>query len=473
MNRLCAVALLLMLCVVQVRGATPRHPDELEIAPIDFKRMDVQSETLANGIPVYIFENHDLPLVRVAIRFRMGTRYLPVERFAASKLMGAVWRDGGTRELPPDSLDQVLVERNISINGFVGDTSGGVSMSCVRDDLDAALAYWRDILLEPRFDAKRLERAKGKRQKSLEQINNDPGRIADWRFTWLVGGSDRREIYPESKAAIAAVDAKDLRDLHERFIHPLGALIGVSGDIEPDEAVALLNALLEGWSGSPGFRPPEKPERVPMPEPGVYVLPGDYAQSQIRMGRRVSNLTELDPELASARLQNFALGYGRVYYRTRQEGLSYGCGVLLSVGNEGSGLKALGSCRPEVTLQLLQTVREEVARCETEPLTAAEVEAAKAFFIGQAIKQNELASSLVNQKLNDLINGRPADHFDRYFAALGAADSVSVNRCAREFSHMNDSLVVVVVGDPDKFEAPLDSLGLGPVVQLEPHTFGQ
>ena len=38
---------------------------------------------------------------------------------------------------------------------------------------------------------------------------------------------------------------------------------------------------------------------------------------------------------------------------------------------------------------------------------------------------------------------------------------------------MNDSLVVVVVGDPGKFEAPLDSLGLGPVVQLEPHTFGQ
>ncbi len=473
MSRINAIVLILTLGSALALGSPPRHPDELVIDPIEFKRMEVENVTLASGIPVYFFENHDLPLVRFSILFRMGTRYLPVDEFAASRLMQSAWRDGGTLELPPDSLDQVLVSKNIRISSFVGATSGGVNVSCVKEDLATALAHWRDVLLEPRFDGERLERAKGKRQTSLEQINNNPGRIVNWRYTWLVGGRDRADLYPESKAAIASVDAADLRRLHERFIHPENAIIGVSGDIEPDEAVEILDDLLAGWSGSAGFAPLVKPERTPRPEPGVYVLPGDYAQSQIRMGRNVSNLTMLDPELASARLQNFAFGYGRVYYRTRQEGLSYGCGVILSVGDESPSPRAIGGCPPEVTLQLLKVVQEDALHVQSEPLTTGEVETAKAFFIGRAIQQNERASSLVDQKLDDLINGRPADHFDRYFAALGAADSVSVNYCSTEFSHMNDSLVVVVVGDPAKFEAPLDSLGLGPVIELEPYVFGQ
>ena len=33
--------------------------------------------------------------------------------------------------------------------------------------------------------------------------------------------------------------------------------------------------------------------------------------------------------------------------------------------------------------------------------------------------------------------------------------------------------VDIVLGNPEAFDRPLDSLGLGPVTVLEPHTFGE
>lgn len=452
---------------------TPRHPDELSFEAIHFEMAKAERDTLALGIPVYMFRDSSLPLLNVSIRFRMGKRYLPTESFSAMGLMGSVWRDGGTSKLSADELDERLVKKNIRISAWASGLSGGVSVNMVSEDLHEGLALWRDVLLQPGWQEDRLERAKAQRIKRFQDINNDPGRIVEKHFARLLSGSGHPANYLESQSGINAVEPKTLEELHARFVHPRNAIIGVSGDFDPEEILPLLDALLSDWQASEDFVLPEKQNWDPAPEPGVYLLPGDYAQSHIRMGRTVFDLDRDSPDYAAARIHNYAVGYGRVFFRTRQAGLSYGCGILLNVGNERSSLKTLGSTRPETTVELLQAVLEEVDPDGSKPLSDTEVETARNFLVGQVIQRNERPSSIVSQIMSDLINDRPEDHYESYFDHLLGAESKRVRRCGRDYNHMNDSLVVLVLGDPDKFSMPLDSLGLGPAQELEHIRFGE
>ncbi len=472
-SRMLFILLPTMLLAGLSSAETPRHPEELSFEPIEFEMAEAERDTLSSGIPVFLYQDESLPLLSISIRFRMGLRYLPEESFAAARLLGSVWRDGGTESIAPDSLDERLAGKNIRISAWSEETSGGVSVSMVSEDLHEGLELWREVLLRPGFDEGRLERAKGKRVKFLQTINNSPGRIADRHFSYLVDGESYPGNYLESKAEIESVTADELRGLHRRFVHPRNALIGVSGDFQGDEILALLDEVLSGWEVDAGFSLPVRRDWTPRPEPGVYILPGEYAQSQIRVGRKVMDLDLQSADYAAATIQNYAVGFGRIFFHTRQEGLSYGCGLILDVGDEHSTLRTLGSCRPEVTVQLIEAVLEEARGGGTDPLSDEEIETSRNFLIGDVIQRNERARDIVSQSLHDLVNDRPADHLERYFETLKRADREGIQRCGRDYNHLADSLVVLVLGDPSKFETPLESLGLGPVRELEPIRFGE
>jgi len=474
MNKyLAPIVALLLVCAAPVLAETPRHPDELSIEPLEMQLQEADRDSLAFGVPVYLFENHDLPLLNVAAYFRMGSRYLAVENFAAVRLFDKTWRDGGTLSLPPDSLDRVLSAKSIQLSAWVGSSSGGVRASFVKEDLEDAVRLFADLILHPRFDADRLERAKSKRIKELLEINDNPWEIAERRFSWLTAGRDFPGNYLESKSEIEAVDPAALHRLRDRFVHPANAIIGVSGDFDRSEILALLADALDEWRNAPAFARLEKPEWTAHSQPGVYLLPGDWAQSHVRVGRRLPELTMMSPDYPAAKIQNYALGYGRVFMRTRGKGLSYGTAVFLSVGNESSTVKLFGNCRAEATLQLLETAIGEVTGLAADPLSEFEVETAKNFFVNSMVSNNERVSNIVSSKLDDLIHGRPEDFQLSYFNGLKNANAEAVNRCGREYADFNDSLVVLVLGNPEQFDLPLDSLGLGPVMELEPVSFGE
>jgi len=452
---------------------TPRHPDELSFETLQFEITEAEKDTLDSGIPVFMFRDNSLPLLNISIRFRMGMRYLPQESHAGIRLMGSVWREGGTLNASADELDEVLVERNIRISAWAGTSSGGVSVNMVSEDLHEGLSHWRDVILKPAWQADRLERAKGQRIKALQNINNNPGAIVEEHFYRLLLGADFPGNYRENQNEINAVDAEILGKLHARFVHPANAIIGVSGDFDPTVILPLLETILSDWGADDEFNLPKKLAWEPIPEPGVYLLPGDYAQSQVRVGRSISDLNLSSGDYAAARIQNYAVGFGRVFFRTRQAGLSYGCGILLDVGNERSTLKTLGSTRPETTVELIEAVLEEASLGGGDPLSEKEVETARNFLVGQVVKKNERPSSIVSQIMSDLISDRPEDHFESYFEDLLSVDAEQVRRCGIDYNHLSDSLVVLVLGDPGQFTLPLDSLGLGPVKELKPIRFGE
>ncbi len=460
-------------CLGAAGATTPRHPDELELGQIDYTFPHTDEAFLKSGIPVYLFENHDLPLLDVDIRLRMGTRFLPAEQFTACGLLGRLWRSGGTETLPPDSLDKRLAELDVTISASLATRFASVSVSLVSADMHEALPLWRDVLLHPGLEQERLERAKQQSLKDLQAINNDPFYLAYTRFSWLLYGEDYPEAISDTRESIEAVEREDLVRIHRRFVHPSNAIIGVSGDFQKDQLLAFLNDLLEGWASREALEPLRMDPWILHPSPGVYLLRSDDQQSQVRIGRIVRGLTQISPDYAAARIFDFALGYGRIFYRSRGEGLSYGATVMLTAGDEKSELHGFGSTRAETTAELLRAMSEEVDRVHTEPLSEEEMETSRAFIIGTYINASETARSVVSRKLDTIIRNRPSDYLDAHLERLKTATLDDMAEIADKYVSLEDSVVVLVIGNPDAFQTPLDSLGFGPVTELEPVVIGE
>jgi predicted Zn-dependent peptidase len=464
---------LVLTVVFSARADTARHPHELKPAPLEFTPLAVERDTLACGIPVLLYENHDLPICDLTIQFHMGTRYLPREDHTASGLLGALWRDGGTATIRPDSLDELLTALDASMYASTDDRTGQVSLSLSSEDLERAVPLWREVVLHPAFNDDRLVRAKANRLKELQEINNDPSAIAFQRFNWLIMGREHPSSHLETRAEIEGVTVEDLRRLHARFVRPKNAVLGVSGDFNRTEMLALLNRLCRDWSAPGPSTPPVLQVWTPHPEPGVYLLRGDYEQSQVRLGRVIRDLDDDSPDYAVAQILSYALGWTRVFYRVRAEGLSYGAGVMLNVGEKVSTLQGLGSGRGDATIPLLRAMLEETQGIETRPFTKEELESSRVFQVGGEISSSETSAALISRKVGAVMRGRPDDFHERHLQRLLEATQEDLQRAAERYVIPADSMVVFVLGDPAKFGEPLDSLGLGPVRELAPVKFGE
>ncbi len=471
MNRI-LLAAVLMLMVSPVAAETPGRPDELSLPALAFDMPVPEEAQLSNGTKVLVFTNHDLPLVNISAYLPMGKRYLPMDRQAACSLLGRVWDEGGFGELTPAEADARLAALGVSLSAGIGPARAYVQVSMVREDLMAGAALWSDLLLRPGLDDERLTRAKARMLKDIRRINDDPGRLAETVFTRLLAGADSPEGHVYTQAEIEAVQRADLKSVYEEFVRPDRAVVGVSGDITPAEAVDLLEPLLGSWrpqARTPALTPCAWQRQ---PQPGVYLLPGDFEQCHIRLGVGWPELTDLSPDYPEVKLLDFGFGYQRIFYRTRSEGLSYGTSTRLTATVDRGKFWAFGSTRPEKVAALFAAVTEEVARLSVNPLTAEEVETARTFILGTQIQRMETARDIVGLRLQEIVLGQPAGYTAGLIAGLQAATPASIAAVAARYLKFGPAPVVLVVGDPAGGAAALADLGLGPVTVLDTEEFG-
>ncbi|MBC8426645.1 insulinase family protein [bacterium] len=249
--------------------------------------------------------------------------------------------------------------------------------------------------------------------------------------------------------------------------------MGVGGDVPRDGALPLPGGLRGEWRPE-GDAPPLTPhawERET--RPGVYVLPGDFDQCHVRAGRTAAGLTELSDDYPEAQLLDFGLGYLRIFYRTRSEGLSYGTTTRLVANADRGEFYVMGSTRPDKLVDLLRAVREEVEAVAARPLDEGEATTARTFMLGTKVRGMETAGDIVRTRLAEVAKGFPDGYTERLVSGLQAATPASVAAAAERYVGIGEAPVVVVVGMPEGGVEALEALGWGPVTVLEPVAFGE
>jgi predicted Zn-dependent peptidase len=444
----------------------------IEFPPLDFDPPEAELHTLPGGIEVLYLEDRTLPLVTVHARFEGGYGRFPRDYYAAGLSMPSMLRSGGTRTIPPDSIDLLLELYSLQTSFASGGGSITSSVNVLTKELDTALDLWGRMLKEPRFDQSRAEVWRGQEMESVLRRKDDPGRIAVSEFNQLMYGD--HPIGWEMSADDLGPDAlsfERLSWLHRRIVCPSNMILGVTGDISWQEIEPRLVALLSDWPACEGELPP-----VPIPRirraGGVFLIRRELEQSTIVLAHTSSIRQGDTPEYFASRIGNSILGASgfssRLMARLRTErGYSYSASSLWTTPTDADGLVgALTQTRGPATVAATKLILEVLGDMTRSAPTDEEVQTAIDEFVNGFVFNFESPSQIVFRQMVYRAEKLPADWLESYIAGIQRVKPQDVLEVFRREVRPED-LTILIVGNPDSFDAALESLGPVTVLQLE------
>jgi zinc protease len=428
----------------------------------------VATFTLANGMKLYLLEDHELPVVSGTALVRTGNLFDPPDKVGLATVTGMVIRTGGTRSRTGDQLDEQLENVAAAVESNIGETSGSVRFTAMKANTGEVLGIFKDVLTAPAFRQDRIDLAKSQMRSSISRRNDSPGGIAQREFLNTIYGRNTPYGWQEEYATIDRITRDDIRNFYQRYFFPANIMLAVFGDFDTAEMKAGLEKLFADFTVEQQPVPPF-PEVGPAPPGGVFlVVKTDVAQTFFAMGQRGGELR--DPDYPALETMSDILGGGfqsRLFQRVRTKmGNAYDIGAGWDAGYDHPGTFLIaGSTKSLSTVETLKAIREEVDRIRTAEVTEAELKTAKDTVLNSLVFAFDTKAKTLNRMLTYEYYGYPRDFIQQYQKALAAVTRADVLRVAKKRLDP-EKFVTIAVGNPQDFGTPLDALGV-PVKPLD------
>ena len=451
-----------------VAGAVPSYKD-LKYPPLGpIQVPNVATFTLPNGMKLYLLEDHELPLVSGVARVRAGNLFDPPDKVGLATMTGMVMRTGGTKAKTGEQLDQELEGVAASVETGIGETSGSVSFSALKENADEVIGVFHDVLTGPEFRQDKIELAKSQLRGVISRRNDDAQEIAGREFGNTVYGKDTPYGWSVEYATVNHIERADLQNFYQRYFFPANVMLAVWGDFKTDEMKARLEKVFADWTAQqppvPGF-----PKVTAKAAPGVYLaVKRDVTQTYLRMGELGGELR--DKDYPALEIMADILGGGfqsRLMQEVRTRmGNAYDISASWAADYDHPGLFEIEAGTKSIsTVQTIRAIQREVERIRSSEVSGAELATAKETALNSLVFAYDTRTKTLGRLLTYEYYGYPKDFIQQYQKALSAVTGADVLRVAKE--HLDPSkFTIVAVGNPDVFEQPLESLGL-PVTPID------
>jgi zinc protease len=111
-----------------------------------FKPQPPKRIVLANGMVVFLTENHELPFIAGNAMIRGGAEDEPASKTGLVEIYGESWRTGGTEKLSGDQLDDLLEARAAKVETGAAEADTTINFNCLKGDFDDVFAVFVDLL---------------------------------------------------------------------------------------------------------------------------------------------------------------------------------------------------------------------------------------------------------------------------------------------------------------------------------------
>jgi len=455
-------------------------PDRPEALHFDDLRFEVPEagglrHALRNGVPVYVVEDHTLPLVDVTVAVRSGDWIDPVERAGRASFTAALVRRGGTASRAPDDFDEQADFLGADVQSLASSTRSGATLNVSSQFLGEGFDLFCEMIRAPRFDAGRVAAARENLRESLSRRTDDPLEVLNREWGRLLYGPDHylvREVTPKHLETLVP---GELTAFHRATWRPDSMVVAVSGDVTTADALNRLETCFAGWPAPSGPPPPwPPPASTFVPRPGLFYLDRDIPQAKVTLGHLGAKRRGWDdPDEPVLEVMNQALS-GRLLRRLRGElGLVYRVDSSFDVGlAEPGAFQVFLETENASAARAIQVAIAEVRRLREEPVPELELAYARKALVDDFPLLFDTPAEIAGRFAEDEYLSRPHSYWRDYRDRIRRVTPEQVQRAAQRFLQP-DRLVVVLVGkwtDVTRGAAAAgikpESLVRGPVTRL-------
>jgi zinc protease len=416
---------------------------------------------LANGMVIFLQEDHELPLIRGSVQIHGGERNAPADKAGIASILGQSWRTGGTESKTGDQIDEMLESRAARVETGADADSMTVRFDTLKGDFNTVFPIFVELLQKPAFREEKINLAKTQARSAISRRNDEPGDIIAREANKLGYGADSPYVRQPEYATIESITRDDLLAFHHQFVYPNNIILGVVGDFDSAQMEKTLRSTFGSWSKGPQASVPAL-AGAPA-KGGVYFIPkDDVTQANIAVVHSGAPQRN-DPDYPAIVVMNEILsgGFsGRLMNHIRSKmGLAYGVsGGLVSNYDHPGVFRVRMGTKSETTLQSVGALRTEVADLLSQPFTDEELTHAKDSILNAYVFTADSKNKVLNQRMTLEFYGYPADYYQKYPGNIQKVTSADVARVAKKYVRP-DQLSVLVVGREKDFEKPLSSLG--------------
>lgn len=416
---------------------------------------DHEEFTLANGMKVFVIENHKLPTISYNLSYDIDP-IVEGDKAGYTSMVGDLM-EAGTKNRTKEALNEEVdfMGANMGVYSSGAYTSG---LSKYNDKLMDILA---DVTLNPVFPEDELGKKVNEAIEGLKSSSTNADAIMGNVKSLVLYGKGHPYGEFLTEAALKNITLADCKKYYNTYFKPNNALLTIVGDINKADAEKLVNKYFGEWKkGTVPAHTYSKPASPASPK--VYVVNKEGAvQSNIQ----ISNLAEIklgdkDYEAAQVFNQIFGSGFaGRLFQNLREDKeYTYGAygGIRANklIGNFSSSAKV----RNEVTDSAIEQFMYEINRIRTENVTAKELQNAKNYIAGTFAQSLESSRTIARFAANIDDYKLDKDYFKNYLKRIDAVTVADIKSVANKYMQPNN-ISILVVGEASEIGEKLARFG--------------
>ena len=196
-------------------------------------------------IPVVFEKDTNLPILNLQLVFK-NSGYIQDNGKSGTASISAKLLNEGTKKLGATKFAQKLENSAISLHTSTGFETFVIELSSIKDVHGKALSLLKDLLKDPNYDEKTIEKIKTIQTGSLKRKENDFDYIASKNLKKLIFKDTPLE--EPSSGTIESISKLKLEDIKNFLTSTLdlnNLIIVVGGDFDYDEIIEKIKPILE------------------------------------------------------------------------------------------------------------------------------------------------------------------------------------------------------------------------------------
>ncbi|WP_417332217.1 M16 family metallopeptidase [Halarcobacter sp.] len=362
-------------------------------------------------IPVVFEQDKNLPILNLQLVFK-NSGYMQDKNKSGLASLSAKLLNEGTKELGSTKFAQKLEDSAISLHSSVGFETFVIELSSIKDVNDKALSLLKELLNDPNYDKKVLDKIKTIKTGSLKRKENDFDYIASKNLKEILfEGTPLQNPSSGSIESIEEIKLADIKKFLDKVIDLNNLIVVVGGDIEFDELSLKLKKLLKDIKAknTNKFKTVKTSDKAQ-----VKTLKKETQQAYIYFGSPFET-TAKNEDNYKAKVASFILGGSGFGSRLMEEirvkrGLAYSAYGYVSINKSHNYFTGYLQTKLESADEAKELVSQIVNEFVNKGVTQEELDAAKNFILGSEPLRTETLSQRLHRAFTLFYRGLEFDH---------------------------------------------------------------